>query len=267
MSIHTIPGSGCALSRLNLPDDHYVLNVTYDLIEGKRNRTGDTQLFVTGTVAEQEPPEAACLRELQEEVLMRPKNGLRHIYNTTEMRGRDARTVDWYECRLSELSEPESATQPRICKDGKNKVGCIVHGTYKEVLAAFGRIPVVSAAADGIIGVVCLRVGDIKRILMRIPKYYAHRDLFFWCYNWATRKCPRPAADVYAFSGPVAPAGMSAIIRAFIETMGFAAWNEARELKIDSSQAAHLQTHMQAYCEVIDCVLPAKSDSIYCSRH
>jgi hypothetical protein len=258
MSVHTIAGAATALNRLRIPDDHYILNVTYSLEEAKANCTGDTQLFITGTVSKQERPEDSCVRELQEEIMMHPKNGLKPLYGAVEHRGnRRTRDINWYSCKLTEL-EPFAPAAPvaNNQRDSRGKVGCILHGTYLEALDLFSRIPVAEAAADGIVGVVGLRVGDVKKILELLPLHYSRHDHFYWCYNRGTDARPRPARDICAFSGTFIPTGSAGAIRLFIESMAPIA-----------SYAAIEGPVARSYCEVLECLASTAGGSPYCTAH
>lgn len=251
MSIYTLSGAAHAIEQLKLPNDHYVLNVTYRLAEGKKNCTGDTQLFVTGTVAKRELPEEACLREVQEEIMMQMKDMPRHLSKSVFGRGGKVHDIDWYSFPISELEPLNLSTEGATGKDGKSKVGCILHGTYEEVLDLYARLPVADEAADGIVGIVALRIEDVKAILKLIPKFYERRDHFFWRYNWGTSSCPRQPKDIYAFSGRYIPWGAADPIRSFAES---GSWNYRTHHRVTE------------FCTELECVAFARPDSIYCSK-
>lgn len=250
MSMYTVPGAFAALKRLGLPDDQYIIGVTYRLEDCVPNATGDSQLFVTGTVANRETPAAACVRELCEEVMMRPK-ALHHIHHTAFKSG-DKCQINWYSCKVTDLEQltPVRATRK---VDSRNKVSCILHGTYEEVLDLFGRIPLADEAGDGIVGLVAMRAGHVDSMLNHIAQNYTRGDLFFWYHNGSTEQRPRPARDIYAFSGCVLPVGTAATIRRAIETMG--------PILGDTPNAA------QPYCEDMECFAPTAANSIYCRLH
>jgi hypothetical protein len=225
MGGYIVSGAAHIMSELKLPADHYILNVTYRMLEGKANCTGDTQLFMTGTVAAQEAPELTCVRELQEELMMRPKQ-LRHLHHHIETRGRSTREVDWYECRMADLefaAAPAEAPLGALRRDGKNKISCILHGTYEEAITLLKQMPVMETTTDEIVGVVCLRVGDVQEIIKTVQDHYTKFDHFFWCSSRSALK------EIYAFSGRMIPSGASKDIYKFSSTMDLGAWSRIRK--------------------------------------
>jgi len=194
------------MAALNLPEDHYILHVMYDLVEGKENHTGDTQLFVTGTVAYHEEPDAACFREVSEEIMMRPKRKFKPLYSTTVKSGSWLRGMSWFGCKMNHLKPSYKPVLP--IKDGRNKVGCIIHGALKDAHKLLERMRVERTSTDGIVGAVCLRVKDVLSILRLQESKYSKFDKFFW------RGVESPK-DVYAFTGRHIPAGMQEAICAY----------------------------------------------------
>lgn len=258
MSIYTLPGAATALERLGIPDDHYIINVTYGLAEDKLNCTGDTQLFVTGTVAKREEPISACVRELHEEVMVQPTGPLQHIHHISETKKRRTREIDWYACKITDLEPSPSVAASCGVGDGRNKVGCMLHGTYEEVLELFRRVRIADVSSDGIVGVIGLRVGDVRKILGRISSYKS-RDHFFWCHNWA-------AGDVFAFSGGKVPAGAASAIHAFAETMGTLDYYHISTCARGTAKG-QVPGASPPYCDDLECVGPAEPGSKYCSNH
>jgi ADP-ribose pyrophosphatase YjhB (NUDIX family) len=254
MSVYTVPGAPAALEHLKLPDNHYIIGVTYNLEDCILNATGDSQLFVTGTVSNGERPAAACVREVCEEVMMKPKI-LNHIHSIMEVKGRNKRQINWYSCKVTDLEQlmPLNTTTPQST-DGRNKVSCILYGTYEEVIELFGRIPLAPVAGDEIIGLVALRAGDVKYMLKHIPRSYRRWDHFFWYHNGSTKDRPRRSKDIYAFSGAVLPLGSAATIRRAIDTMAPILGPAAQKI-------------IPPYCEDMECLAPAAANSIYCGLH
>ena len=91
-------GAREALRKLALPRDYYIINITHQLGE-HRGETGNMQLFVTGTIDRRDPtPLATCMREVQEEVGLRPSR----LVRLTSYRIPN-RTIHWYACALRDL--------------------------------------------------------------------------------------------------------------------------------------------------------------------
>lgn len=175
-------GAAAALRVLALPEDHYVANVTHAL-SSRRNETGNMQLFLTGTIRCGEKELDACTREVQEEIGMRPCV-LRPLHRE-ETKTRD---VQWYSCRLRDLIElQEPMPTCHFEKNTNHKIACVLHGTQLDVFHFLTRLPCFSNE-DGIAGVLCLSVREMKRLLEIADEYdiqtrfsfssLQHREIF-----------------------------------------------------------------------------------------
>lgn len=190
-SQYILPGIGKALQQMDLPDDEYVLCVRYRKSPKVWGGGGDIQIFVTGGVERNDKNnKAAMWSELAEETGFIPTkyNRLKYVtddvqyrrtsqYRRVERREKAAdsilKHVSWYQCRASDLTFTGIQKVRSGSKKNKiEKVACIVHGTYDEMVNLLNTIPLLSATGnDNIDAIGCISIREVKKI---IPRLIAH---------------------------------------------------------------------------------------------
>jgi hypothetical protein len=178
ISTYLFPNAAAILQSLQLHQDTYILCVTYADSSG-----GDTQLFITGTVKEDEKSKDCAARELAEE-----------SHHITKMKKiAKIKYATWYECYAKDLSfvSYPITTQTNFQKNKerfikfikrifhkkskskqKKKVVCIVHGSFNDLenlLKNFKKFdPTQCPEHDNIVGLAILSVQDIEKAITMI---------------------------------------------------------------------------------------------------
>lgn len=168
ISSYILPGAFEALKKI--PRDLFCVNVMYELdLTGKtKDKTGDTQLFMTGSIEDKETPLTAVIAELKEEIRMEPINDkcMKKLYVDTTL----PKKVFWYGCDVKYL-KPASSIVKRAETSGyqKNKVCCILYGTYIEVSEFLKSIPIQKEInEENISGLIGMQISDVCNIYSMI---------------------------------------------------------------------------------------------------
>lgn len=195
MSGFLLQGALKAIQHQGIKDHEYIMGITYAFIPSMRNRTGDTQLFLTGNVKKNEASEITIIRKIEEEVKMTPVKN-----NSISYIDIDSGDIKWYSCPVSSLiplncplMRPDTNT--RNTNKKSQKVACLIHGTYKEMVNALSNLGYNynETSNNGICGITCIKVSDVKKIIEIIKNNnYGQLDKFFWKSN---KTCE------YAFNG------------------------------------------------------------------
>jgi hypothetical protein len=241
----------------------------YSLEEGKENPLKDTQLFVTGAVMSAERPEVACARILHDKVRMLPKNGkLRHVrhYSDKSRRGILVREANWYACKIADLEPSPSSDSCHTGDFQRNKVGCILHGTYKDILDLFARIPIADVAIGGVAGVagvVGVQVSDVKNILKNILQCRIRHEQFF---QYHVRSSNPPACPNGVVSEDATIAFYNSL--SHDELVGAVPRSAVSHSAVSHGAVSHCAVPVpKLYCEDLECLLFAEPDSLYCKLH
>lgn len=178
LSSFLLMGAEDALNKLDLSDDAFIINIIYAKEENVINMTGDTQLFITGSVEIDESPETAAIEEITEETFMRPSN-IKYLHKL-QLHGR---SFSWYSCFCSKDGFSIMENMEIRSSNGKNKVGCIVWGNESDIIEVISEIPLYknNYTKEGICGLACIKVRDIKNI-MRVIRHerYDTYAKFYW---------------------------------------------------------------------------------------
>jgi ADP-ribose pyrophosphatase YjhB (NUDIX family) len=176
----------------------YIINIIYDLKENIKNKTGDTQLFMTGSVEYNETSLAATISEIKEELQLEPKNAscIKYFCCNTFNNIK----YNWYYCSVTDLQNITNDENKRIenNRTNKNKVGCMVYGTLIEMLQVISNIKCSDEmTTESIAGLVCMESKDVLDILniIKVNKYKS-LDKFYWNKNKSYE---------YAFNGRYFP--------------------------------------------------------------
>jgi hypothetical protein len=206
MNGHLLPGYVRALKHLmkSVGTDNirsiYVLNMMYDMVPGIRDKTGDTQPFMTESVEKSDKnSHETVIHGIREELRMIPRDQRDIKFLHKDVFPETLRTVDWYQANVKDLKVSvnlrESEKRPEHKKVGKNKVACIVWGSYQDLRDILLKIPTYSKRSDGdgITGIVCVEMSHMLGIIDTILRERYHGlDKFYW-YPDKTHK--------FAFSG------------------------------------------------------------------
>ena len=187
----------------------YVVNVAYELdpTGKKKNKTGDTQLFMTGTIETGETPSTTTISELREEVKMEPIKRC-CVKLLHEQYVSKNQMIYWYGCSVKHLKPAINTNKRRdTFPKRKDKVVCILYGTLGEVMDFLKRIPIHSEKNDeNIDGLVCMKMSDvikIEHITRSAIEYNNPYSKFYWKSN---------RTHELAFIGSYFPVGLSGTI-------------------------------------------------------
>ncbi len=142
----------------NVPDDHYILGVTY--------RQGDSQICMSGHVKDGESAEEACVREMSEELFLIPRPLPMGSYSKEIGEGGGLRKL--METKVNHffmISLRETKIQPRQVfddvEDTHRRVVICVHGSEFDILRYMKRLRKQEYMNDGIVSVWAARKKNI----------------------------------------------------------------------------------------------------------
>lgn len=166
-----------------LPDRNmYVVNVIYHADPKVKDLTGDMQLFMTGTVDEDESFVKAVTGEIREEIRMELNEcDLKEVQEVTH-------NVKWFACDVKNLVPTNNITKRNTDANNINsgkKVVCILYGSLDEMKEFLERIPVQSEEnGEYVKGLACIKLEDIYNLIPIIYKNYkrpiANYKKFYW---------------------------------------------------------------------------------------
>ena len=196
MNGHLLPGYIKALKHLMLSigtdtektQPIYIFNMMYDMVPGIRDKTGDTQPFMTESVEQSDKnSHETVIHGIREELRMIPRNQREIKFLHKDLFPGTLRTVDWYQANIKDLRVSvnlrESEKRPEHKKIGKNKVACIVWGSYQDIKDTLLKIPTYPKRSDGdgITGFICIEMSHMLRIIDTILRERYHGlDKFYW---------------------------------------------------------------------------------------
>lgn len=154
--------------KTNVPDDHYIVGVTY--------RQGDSQICMSGHIKEGEKVEEACIREMSEELFLIPRSI--PVSQDSKMIG-DGSLRKILETKVNNffmISLGDTKIQPREVfddvEDTHRRVVICVHGSEFDILRYMKRIRKQEYINDGIVSVWAARK---KNVLGAIYSIRANR--------------------------------------------------------------------------------------------
>ena len=168
-----------------LSDDEYIVGLTYTFVPSLENLTGegDTQLFLTGNVKNNETHEVTTIRKIEDATKLTPikSNSIMCIDTNSD-------DIKWYKCSISLLkplkySDHKSKSEcPDNNSQKKKKVACLIHDTYEEMVLKLSELTQTNVEPfNGISGITCIKVTDVKKIITMIySENYGPFDKFFW---------------------------------------------------------------------------------------
>lgn len=213
MSGYRLDGAHLALAKLiaskTIKTSMYVVNIAYELDSTgkKKNKTGDTQLFMTGTIETGETPLATTIFELREEVKMKPiKRGCVKLLH--EQHASKNQTIYWYGCDVKHLRPAVNTVKRKdTFPKRKDKVVCILYGTLDDVMKFLKSVPLhIEKNDENIDGLVCMKMTDvikIEHIIRNAIEYSNPYSKFYWKNNGEHK---------IAFVGSYFPVGLSGTI-------------------------------------------------------
>lgn len=143
----------------------YIRNEDY--IIGPVYRSGDFQIGFTGTVEEKEGFYNAISREMGEEIGLVPKDtkSVSILKNSTYNKEGKKITFTVYDAYIKHcipvLDHQNNASLSKQ-KDSRNKVGCFIYGSKKDILHFFNSKIYRYKSTDDIIGLAAIKADDIS---------------------------------------------------------------------------------------------------------
>jgi len=144
-----------------VPENNFVLGVKYE--------TGECQICISGHQKENEKIEEGCERELLEELFLKPKDNINHIYRI--------KNNNFYSLTLRD-SYISKSYQDNPSKDLKERAVICVHGNEFEVLRYLSKIKKQQCNNDYIDGIWAAKKNKVLAIMRRIKqqcgRYYIY---------------------------------------------------------------------------------------------
>jgi hypothetical protein len=173
LSCYMLQYASKVVSKLQLSDSAFIVNIIYGKQKNVLNMTGDTQLFLTGTIERNETPQTALYNEIREETSLDARNS-----DITKLERTNSSNVkvNWFLCSLAgmEIFNFEKMRPSTVLEKGKKKqkVVAIIFGNEAQIVHIFNRIHVLPTeyTEEGIAGLAAIRLADIKHILKIIEK-------------------------------------------------------------------------------------------------
>lgn len=211
VSGYLLPGCLEALKKvINLipPDKRkevFALNISYAMIPNMRDKTGDTQPFLTETIeCSDKNPHETAIHGIREELRMYPHDpeSVRFVHQEIyTAKTKTPKTATWFHTNITNLTvctdTKQSVKRPEIKKEQKDKIGCIVWGSLSEIEKTLKQLPIYSKKydSDGICGILCISLDEMCQIIEVIQnENYGGYDKFYWYDNQRYK---------FAFSGRV----------------------------------------------------------------
>lgn len=193
MTSYVLKGYNDFLVNLSIPETSHILCVKYYLKKRSPNKTGDTQLFVTGGKTSRDKYIIDTVkREVYEETTL-------EIIDTTRiqflgLKKTCKKNVHWYSCSIENMRIEGNTNKYKYkkSKSFKDKIACIIWGSKDEMRNKLKQIKINHKLnKEGIDGLVSIPFVDVKKILETInEKQYNWSDKFCWDteqnYNFVT---------------------------------------------------------------------------------
>ena len=177
LSDYVLPGGIRALNRITKQDQLYFVSLMYNTnpnITSSRHLVNDTQLFLTRSIKNGETSHQGALGCIKEKLNMRPINDsfLKPLFT----RETATRTIHWYGCCVKKLKllSQDKNVRKEIKMQTTDKIVCILHGTYSEIMDFLMRIPKQTGDNNLTSACVCMKMSNISTgynyILHKHPK-------------------------------------------------------------------------------------------------
>lgn len=171
ISSYLIDGTEVALSQI--PQDAYVLCVKYRRRMNKRGviHGGDTQIGITGTVA-QEDHLTAVIREVTEETKLAPNSGaIKHISTNGK--------AQWFCCPINQMTFAGTIKKLESKSHPYKKVGCIIYGSHTDMEHTLRTMPITTNKSnDDICGLVCMHITNVLSAITLARQQKSKRSVF-----------------------------------------------------------------------------------------
>jgi hypothetical protein len=177
---------------LTIPETSHILCIKYYLKQRSLNRTGDTQLFVTGGGKKNETNIDAMKREVCEETTL-------EIIDTSNAQFlgsyySNQNNIHWYSCPIENMKVKCNTIKPnksnkwnrmKKTKKTKNKIACIIWGSKDEICNKMKQIKINHVRnKEGIDGLISIPFTDVKKIIETIKiNQYGFSHKFCWNYD------------------------------------------------------------------------------------
>ena len=139
LHISSFRPSGLRKTIEEIPDHHFLIGVVYE--------AGDSQICISGRVKEGESLEDGCVREMREEVFLRPKEGF--IFDNPLIKGKN----HFFTYHIKDLVLSPIKVDDNIGIDSRKRVFACIHGERDEIIKYMKEIKVQSYTNDKIIGI------------------------------------------------------------------------------------------------------------------
>lgn len=136
-----------------VPDDHYILGVTYN--------NGQSQICMSGHIKEDESLEDGCSREMSEELFLEPKHSFRIIRSSRVNR---FFAFDIRDTRIS----PRSVFEDK--KDTEVRAVICVHGTDSSILRYMKNIKKQPYVNDSIVSIWAAKKKNILGVIFSVRR-------------------------------------------------------------------------------------------------
>lgn len=122
-----------------IPDDHFLIGVVYS--------AGDSQICISGRIKEGESLEDGCVREMREEVFLRPKDGF--VFDNPLINGKNY----FFSYHIKDLVLSPVKVDDSEGVDSRRRVFACIHGERDEIVEYMKGIEVQGYTNDEIIGI------------------------------------------------------------------------------------------------------------------
>ncbi len=185
LSNYLLPGTLEIVSKLNLPESSHILCITYDKKIAIDDRTGDTQLFISGKANGDENITNTLKREIKEGTTLEVIDDSKITFLGNDMKR--GINVEWYLCPVENTIPGDygkkiwNTNQHNI----KRKISCIIWGSKEEIINKMTQIKKNKQIIEtGIAGVSTISFNHVKQIIKMLQnERFPSFSKFFWTTN------------------------------------------------------------------------------------